>query len=292
MFKIEILNYQEESPDNENAGCNNGNYPLWSGIDAETGNPLNGLTCRCGNGCSGTDRIVSDGTRVWLVLQDEANEINRTVLTIRTGFTVSSLFGNGDTDGIDVISSANIYRRLLRAQIEQAYPGADVGVRMGDVYGSGRYTEDLRTTVTLGALDPAKEQEIAETVDGIAERLHNSPAAWMVRFSESFAQKKSFDDGEVYSDGKRHMLFVWNFSTDGDVGVQNQYNADVEVSVWEGDEFTEPADLPGLTSGCWRPVTGFNVDRDYDGGYCWGDYARKVYETLDEIDRFIFDRFI
>jgi len=39
----------------ENMGCNNGNYPSMRVISS-TGEGFETLTCRCGNGCSGTCR--------------------------------------------------------------------------------------------------------------------------------------------------------------------------------------------------------------------------------------------
>lgn len=41
-----------------NAGCNNGNYIRWAGIDKETGEKIEGYTCACFKGCSELDVIV------------------------------------------------------------------------------------------------------------------------------------------------------------------------------------------------------------------------------------------
>ncbi|WP_054697719.1 hypothetical protein [Syntrophomonas palmitatica] len=41
----------------ENPGCNNGNYPPWIGVKAETGEVVTGQTCNCLAGCSGQDRL-------------------------------------------------------------------------------------------------------------------------------------------------------------------------------------------------------------------------------------------
>ena len=46
--------------DMENMGCNNGNYPTYI-VTFTNGNQASGLTCRCGNGCSNTDRLPSEG---------------------------------------------------------------------------------------------------------------------------------------------------------------------------------------------------------------------------------------
>lgn len=40
----------------EDAGCTNGNYPAYE-VTFNTGDVCCGTTCRCGNGCSGTDRL-------------------------------------------------------------------------------------------------------------------------------------------------------------------------------------------------------------------------------------------
>ena len=44
----------------ENAGCNNGNYPEFTAT-LEDGTVVTGVTCRCGNGCSGTERLPKVG---------------------------------------------------------------------------------------------------------------------------------------------------------------------------------------------------------------------------------------
>lgn len=44
----------------DNPGCNNGNYPEMV-VTAEDGRVYHGMTCRCGNGCSDTDRVPEIG---------------------------------------------------------------------------------------------------------------------------------------------------------------------------------------------------------------------------------------
>ena len=41
-------------------GCNNGNYPEYV-MGLSNGEILNVITCRCGNGCSNTDRLPKIG---------------------------------------------------------------------------------------------------------------------------------------------------------------------------------------------------------------------------------------
>lgn len=55
---LEIINVQVEEL--ENAGCNNGNYPEYS-VKTSDGQIFHGITCRCGSGCSCTDRLPSVG---------------------------------------------------------------------------------------------------------------------------------------------------------------------------------------------------------------------------------------
>ncbi len=68
---MRILNLTFESI--ENAGCNNGNYPAWSGIDADTGKVVSGITCNCLAGCAGTDRLESYNreTKTAILIEDE-----------------------------------------------------------------------------------------------------------------------------------------------------------------------------------------------------------------------------
>ena len=44
----------------ENAGCNNGNYPLFT-VVFDNGQTAEGRTCRCGCGCSGMDQLPEIG---------------------------------------------------------------------------------------------------------------------------------------------------------------------------------------------------------------------------------------
>ena len=43
--------------DLENPGCNNGNYPRFTAINAATGEKVVGQTCNCLAGCSSMDRL-------------------------------------------------------------------------------------------------------------------------------------------------------------------------------------------------------------------------------------------
>lgn len=71
--EIKISNLEIEKL--ENPGCNNGNYSAWQGID-ESGKVIGGITCRCLNGCSNTDRLENyTGNTATLVILDE-NENN------------------------------------------------------------------------------------------------------------------------------------------------------------------------------------------------------------------------
>ena len=55
-----------------NAGCNNGNYPQME-IHLSNGDIVPSMTCRCGNGCSGTDRVPEIGES-WEEYLEEINE--------------------------------------------------------------------------------------------------------------------------------------------------------------------------------------------------------------------------
>lgn len=66
MKRIKLHNFELEAM--ENMGCNNGNYPSWTGED-EQGNKMAGITCRCGCGCSGLDRIEIKDDGYYLILE-------------------------------------------------------------------------------------------------------------------------------------------------------------------------------------------------------------------------------
>ena len=52
MIKIVDINLETI----ENAGCNNGNYPGFA-VLFDDDSVAGGSTCRCGNGCSDTDKL-------------------------------------------------------------------------------------------------------------------------------------------------------------------------------------------------------------------------------------------
>ena len=49
-MKVEIMKI-------DNPGCNNGNYPEYRVVGKDGMILSSGITCRCGAGCSGTDRL-------------------------------------------------------------------------------------------------------------------------------------------------------------------------------------------------------------------------------------------
>jgi hypothetical protein len=59
-MKVIKVEYNITDMDKDAIGCNNGNYP-WYAVTLENGTVIEGLTCRCGNGCSGTDRLPNIG---------------------------------------------------------------------------------------------------------------------------------------------------------------------------------------------------------------------------------------
>ena len=58
------INFEQEEM--ENAGCNNGNYPAWTGV-TEDGKKIGGISCRCCAGCSNTDRFKVIGEDIYLI---------------------------------------------------------------------------------------------------------------------------------------------------------------------------------------------------------------------------------
>jgi hypothetical protein len=52
--------YTLEIEELENAGCNNGNYPSYTVKDQNGTIVAQGVSCRCGRGCSETDCVVDD----------------------------------------------------------------------------------------------------------------------------------------------------------------------------------------------------------------------------------------
>jgi len=95
---------------------------------------------------------------------------------------------------------------------------------------------------------------------------------------------RQFDDGEMYSDGKRHVLVVYGFATGSEMGVHCLYNTMVCIYVWEGDNISIE-NLPRLKDKGkegWKPLRGFNVDIE-GNEYDWDNYYELVKDALDEI---------
>lgn len=58
MRKIRIIKIEIE--ENPNCGCNNGKFENFC-VTFDNGTQYNGYTCRCGNGCSNSDRLPEVG---------------------------------------------------------------------------------------------------------------------------------------------------------------------------------------------------------------------------------------
>lgn len=96
-----------------------------------------------------------------------------------------------------------------------------------------------------------------------------------------FEMTRSFDDGEIYSSGNDHYLFVWGYSTGSDTGQHNEYNTNTQLLKWAGDP-CNPADLPSLKeSDEWQSEDGFDI-KIIENEYDWEDYSKKVEEYLSE----------
>jgi len=79
-------------------------------------------------------------------------------------------------------------------------------------------------------------------------------------------------EGEVYSNGSKHLLFSWSWP----IG-RNRYGKNILVCEWTGDPCS-PQDLPPISDPGWKDHSGFDVA----GGdeMDWDDYAAKVESIL------------
>lgn len=69
-IRVEIHNLEVEEI--ENPGCNNGNYPTWTGT--VLGTPWHGQTCNCRQGCNGLDHLEFDELwNRWHLVQEVEN---------------------------------------------------------------------------------------------------------------------------------------------------------------------------------------------------------------------------
>jgi len=92
------------------------------------------------------------------------------------------------------------------------------------------------------------------------------------------------DDCEIYKAGKNYVLAVWGWATGRDIGPHNEFDTQVAVYIWGGEEPDSAEDLPRLNmSDHWTPYKGFNFAEDSDGSPDWGDYEEKLNDILDEI---------
>ena len=84
---------------------------------------------------------------------------------------------------------------------------------------------------------------------------------------------KDSGEGEVYSNGSKHFLFIWGWATGRDCGAHNHYNTDILVCEWTGEPCS-PQDLPPSSDPGWTDHSGFDVAGEDE--IDWDDYMEKV----------------
>ena len=98
-----------------------------------------------------------------------------------------------------------------------------------------------------------------------------------------FTVVREMDDAEIYLVGDKKVMVCWGFSTGSDLGLHNEYDTEVLVAVWEGED-CEVEDLPCLDDN-WKSYCGFNfdVEANTECDYDLADYTRKTEDVLGEI---------
>jgi len=100
---------------------------------------------------------------------------------------------------------------------------------------------------------------------------------------KEYSWLKQESDAEIYRVAGQYYKFVWGYSTGSELGLHNEFDTDVCVYRWAGDDC--PVDeLPSAMDEEWETVEGFDVVEDTDGGIDWEDYADKVDKILSELE--------
>lgn len=96
---------------------------------------------------------------------------------------------------------------------------------------------------------------------------------------------KTYSDGEMYSNGRTHILVVWGYATGSEMGCHNSLNTEVGVYEWQGEAM--PAiDLPSLKNDLengWNIVYGFDVESTENEEIDWEDYENKLDSFFESI---------
>ena len=94
-------------------------------------------------------------------------------------------------------------------------------------------------------------------------------------------------DAEIYEVNGEYIKVVWGYATGSDTGWHNEFDTDVCVYRWTGEE-CEVDELPGAMDSDWKAVLGFDLstkENSYGNPEVdWEDYAEKVNKILADVE--------
>ena len=98
---------------------------------------------------------------------------------------------------------------------------------------------------------------------------------------------KQESDAEIYEVNGQYIKVVWGYSTGSETGLHNEFDTDVCVYQWTGEE-CEVDELPGAMDSDWEAIEGFDLktkENSYGNPEVdWEDYAEKVNKILADVE--------
>lgn len=141
------------------------------------------------------------------------------------------------------------------------------------------------------------KDELPEDIEDIRGKIYNEPGLvfateneYGIQYGgieefeiEKYGWIKQGSDYEIYDINGQFIKSVWGFSTDSDTGHHNEFNTEVCVYKWTGEDCTVD-ELPSGLHGDWEAIDGFDFEDDRKGYADWENYADKLDEILAEVE--------
>ena len=140
-------------------------------------------------------------------------------------------------------------------------------------------------------LDFMGDDEIEELLEHAKNQRNKADYEVIEYEGKEYAWIKQESDAEIYKVNGQYIKVVWGYSKGNDTGWHNEFDTDVCVYRWTGEDCTVD-ELPGAMDSDWEAVEGFDFEVDDDGEVdgvlldsMWEAYAKKVDEILAEIEK-------
>ncbi len=149
------------------------------------------------------------------------------------------------------------------------------------------YARDFLRKKEKKVLSNTARQVIRVAIEALEEKIKEEE-----KKLKKYNWVKQESDAETYSINGTYYKVVWGYSTGSDTGWHNEFDTNVCVFKWAGEDCTVD-ELPGITGNDWEAIEGFDLETK-ENSYGnpevdWEDYAKKVDEILAEIEEGLLD---